>query len=313
MNGRTRARDGRAHGRERRVIVVMAAIAVMAAGTAAVRAGRVAQPHSVLVAVTDSEGHPVAGLGPADFVVEAGPLPGRVATARPATDAPAVVIVADHLRGPESLQAYRAALRRVVAQLRERHPDARIGLMTGSQEGAAAPPLFNATADAAAIDEQIERYYGTTATAPLVEAILVAARTLRSASNARRLVIAVSNDWIASGVPPRRVADVLRETGSQLWALELWPTPRNDVSDEEAVLREVTEMSGGRRVTMIGLNAGLAVDRLMTAVLSQYVVTYELPGQAQGLGPEEPLRVGVRRDGVQVSASGWVNGPAGAP
>lgn len=255
----------------------------------------------VFVNVTDSAGRVVPDLEPSDLVVELDGVPGVVTEVARATEEPAVVVLVDESISGDRVNPVRAALAAVVSRLASAQPGARLGLAVGPGEGDLTPRVVSMQ-ERAEIQAGIERFSAPSFSTPLLERLIVAARGVGRESSPRRFVLLITHDPIRGATAPQQVGEAFRAAGASLWVLHLWPVPSSAVTDEETVLRELPPRTGGRRVTFQGQNVAPIAASLVNQMLAQYVVTYAPPPSAAA---GAVLRVGVRREGVVVSAPAW--------
>jgi hypothetical protein len=177
-----------------------------------------------------------------------------------------VVVVSDGLNSQHDVQPARAVLREIVGTIAGRSPDARVGLMTGPDEGTPAPALIGVTPSRADLDRALDRFAPPSFTTPLLEKIVVASRALATEASPRRAVIVVAHNATIGSLSLERTAEALRAAGAQLWVLDLWPPPQRYVNDEETALREIPPLSGGRRVTWRGMDPAPGARALLDAL-----------------------------------------------
>lgn len=276
-------------------------LALLVAVAGATGAARALPPHSVYVSVAGVDGHPLTSLTVQDFVVSVDGRDQAVLNVRPATDSLSLVLVVDQLYvADQSLLQVRKALQEVVESVRQQNRTARIGLSSQTSP----PKLVSVTEEAHALDRTVSGFFPSPDAAPLLEGIIDATGVLAKESTNRRVVLAItSHRAIDFSVGAQRISDALRHTRSALWAVELWPTAGGrETRDEAAVLDVVTGLSGGQHATIYDATAlPKTTQQMVDLLLSQYVVTYA-PPPPSGSGA---LRVGVKRDRVEVIAPRW--------
>jgi hypothetical protein len=171
------------------LVVVIAVADITAQSTSA------ADTRKVLVSVTDAGGAPVLGLTAADFVVQFDGVDQPVLLAEPAREPLSVVVIADGV-DPGSAQPVRAALRLVLASLRQEAPDARVGLTL--TEAAFRPRMMSVSGEADVLDRTIARFFETGRASPLFESFMFATEALARETTGRRVVLAmrVKRSWV---------------------------------------------------------------------------------------------------------------------
>lgn len=249
----------------------------------------------VLVAAADAKGVPVRDLSPAEFIVRVDGKDATIIGAAPAVEPLSIVVVTEGF-SRSSISDARTTLRAVVAAARRQHPDSRVGLMVG--DGATPPHMLVVSEKADQLEREISRFFESPNT-PLLDGILVAARTLSVEKSPRRLILAVTvGGGGGSTITPLRVAQEVRDAGAVLWALELGGG-RALGSSEGRVLAEVTKSSGGHRETFALTSAAAQLDRVIGVIGAQYAVTFEAPTAG------EVTAVAVRRRGLTIYAPVW--------
>lgn len=279
-----------------RIAVVVLALGAASSGLTFASNGASEQARRMFVSVTGSGGVPVAGLGPADFVVRVEGKDASIITAAPATEPLSIVVVTEGFQSSIISDA-RNALRAIVVEARAQHPESRVGLMLA--DGAAAPDMHVVSEDAPLLEREISRFFESSRNTPLLDAVLVAAARLSGETGTRRVILAVTVGASDSSViAPVRVAQAVKDAGAALWAVEVG-RGRELGSPEGTVLSEVTKSSGGRREasSLAALSAGLR--NLVAVIGAQYLVTFESPVAG------DVSTVGVRRAGLSVHAPAW--------
>lgn len=255
-----------------------------------------ATPGVVYVAVARDD-HPVAGLSASDFVVKAGGQDEPVLSAEAAKD-PISLLIFVQTR-PDDTSLTRAALRSMLAQVRQLNPEARVALSNGP----ATPPFFEATTQAGMLDRTIGALYTEPDLGTIVERVPEFTRHLAEEPSRRRIILAITPPGLTHGrqLTPDTGPD-LQKCGCQLWGIEVGQVG-GTVIDHDEVYSDLIAQSGGRESTVYGAPLLDAMLRQMASLfLSQYRVTYQHPDSVKPL----TLRVGVRgQKGAQVYAPGW--------
>jgi len=253
---------------------------------------------SAYVSVVDSHQRPIDGLGAGDFVVRVDGTDASVVDARRATTPIALAITID--TDIRDALAAREALRAVIDRVRDELGTSRVGL-TRYDFGVT---LDDVALAAGSLITQFDRQ--STDGVELLPGVIGSAKILAAEASDRRAVLAISRaDWVnplQEGPFAKDVIGALRQSHSSFWSVAI--TPPNDRGDtmSEQIISLSSLMTGGR-VEAILDKAALkpAVDRMITTVIAQYVLTYRLPANFS----KGDLRVGVRRDGASVRAPAW--------
>ncbi|HYN08194.1 MAG TPA: hypothetical protein VES67_12450 [Vicinamibacterales bacterium] len=263
-----------------------------------VRVSAQASSSVTYVAVADAGGTPVLGLAAKDFAVRVDDRDQTVLDVRPAAEPVSLVFVID--LHTDDILSVRAAMTSVVDALRERSPATRVGVRLLQSRGVA----FASVQDAAAMDRLVGQVIsgGYSFLPDIVEA----ANALEKETTMRRVVLAMVSLEPRTGgrserLEPQQIAGALKATGTALWGVEI--APSGGITWTETVMARVTHLSGGRGETINNtLSLAKTARGLTDLLLSQYAVTYTLPLPPTGPGD---LLIGVRRNGVKVTAPAW--------
>jgi hypothetical protein len=248
------------------------------------------------VSVIGPDGSPISGLGPNDFLVRRGAHAGRVQSVSTADATPSVIIMPLGL-GVPWLSDSRGLMRTATDAIRERFPDARVGLMV--RDGATAPAMRHVTQEADALTTDIDRFFSHN-NAPLLDSLVVAADTLAREPNTRRVIITayVGTSDLVDGLSLTRVAKAVRDSGASLWVLQVGGGLPLGSADGQ-VLDLVPVSSGGRRISSSLPSLVPLTRQTIDLIAGQYLVAYDAPAV------DAPVRIGVRRDDVTVLAPNW--------
>lgn len=286
--------------RLRRILVLCVLTAIVAiAAESPLGAG--AQGRPLYVAVTDSKGEPKAGLTAADLVVEVNGKAAAVASIAPAAEPVSIVVVTEGIRR-DAISEIRKMMKAVVVGARAIHPDSRVGLMI--EDGAAAPKMHTATADAQALDATIGRFFESSPNAPLLDSIMIAAQTLSFEKHARRVIVVVTRgqeDAQTDVMSPVKLSQAVRASGASLWALDLGGRDAPTGAAELRVLSDVTAISGGRRERSTVASVTSLTERILATLRGQYAITLE-----DGVAPRAASpKVSTRTKDLKVLAAAW--------
>ena len=280
------------------ILGVFNALAVAAVDGLLAAASQVRRP--LYVAVTNSQDEPQIGLTAADFVIEVNGKPAAVSRVEPAAEPVSVVVITEGL-GQDVISETRRMMKAVVAGARAIHPDSRVGLML--QDGAAVPRMHPVNADAAALDNEISRFFESSRNAPLLDSILTASRTLSTERNVRRAILAVTWGFQAQSDvrSPVLVANSVRASGASLWVLDLGGRGAAMEASELRVLSDATSMSGGRRERTTLPSIAPLTERIMATLRGQYAITLE-----DGIAPRAASpKVSTRTRDLKILAPAW--------
>ena len=251
--------------------------------------------------ITDTSGTPVPGLSAADFVVQLNGAEVPVTAAAAATEPLSLVFLTSGVPQAGALET-RRTMEAILDLIVAHNPESRVGLML--EQGGPAPVMHNVRDADGALKRSISHFVGSHDTAPLLESIITAARTLRTEPTSRRVILALSegDKSQADVAAPNTVFTALREAGASLWSLDYgWGS--TTTTSEQRVLTDGARMSGGRRDALRPASMPGRINRLVEAILSQYSVSFTVP---PGLSLHAQLRVGVRRDKGTVLAPVWM-------
>ncbi len=253
------------------------------------------------VAVIDAKGTAVTQLTVNDFLVRLGGEPVSVTGLTRAVGPLGLVVIADVDTDAPVLEV-RGAVRKLLNALPQQHPGSMVGLMLRSDAGTVV--MRHANEDLARLHEDVSHFVKAEGNAPLIERVVVGAGTLAELPVSRRIIITISSVGDHGGdtfVAPNRIVRRLLDDGVSMWAFDMaGPTWRAASSGEARVMVDAARLSGGRYQAVRPSGLGAAIDRLMTIIGAQYLLTYGSEG-----GGSQTLGVGVRQDGVTVLAPAW--------
>lgn len=279
-------------------LLILAALGLWPAGqTAGVE-------RRVHVVIADAKGVPVRGLTAADFSVQVDDVRQTIVSVEPATDPPSVLILTDRLGQtsdyrPADLQR---AVGNFIKRLRATHADSRFALTTFEGVLVQAVKFSDQQAD---LVQMLGRLTPVTS-APLVEALTDACRTVRFAPTTRRAILLMFAAYRPDeGLTRNDIAsEMCRLSGASLWTLEARASDGRNLRNaaREMAVDQISQWSGGMHeliTTARMLDATAAV--MAELIASQYVITYS-PG---GGTPQSRLTVGVNARDAFVLAPLW--------
>lgn len=292
------------------VLAARLAVAFVAAALAAPSASAQQQPGEaqIHISVTGEDGKAVTVLKQDIAVTEDGQAR-EVLRLEQATAPPHIALLVDDSQAAQSAIAEtRAGLRRFVATVLDKEPQAQIALISFGER----PTLL---VDYTSSREQLERGVTRIFARPgsgayMLEAIVSATRGIVKRNLPRPHIVVVGTEGIEfSNDSSSRVLEALADSGAAMWALTLTSGPRAGDTDETRqraiVLGKGTTDSGGRQYQVLANTAiGVRLDAVANHIFNQYVVTF---GRPETLMPPKDLKVTVSVPGAEVLS------PATAP
>jgi hypothetical protein len=297
--------------RYRAVRIGLAALLVIpapAAPAGAAATAGTAATERVFVTVLDRQGAPVTGLQAADFTVRIDDVDQEVVSAGRAATPASIVLLTDQLGlSPNYTHVeIREAMAAFVKTMRDGDPSTAFSLLTFDGPIRAVTP-FKSTP--LTLDRAIDRLLGSAPDSVFLDAVIEAARWLRSAPTERRIMFTILSAYRPDQSTERSddTGDRLRDSKASLWAVEAV----RDVAHggnyasqpRELVLESGTRQSGGGRAT-VTTRQGLApaARGIAELILAQYEVTYTAGTRKNA----SRLQVGVTRPVGRVLAPRWL-------
>lgn len=258
---------------------------------------------TAVVTVLDARGLPVVGLAPEAFSAESGGEAAAVASAASAQDASlglSVVLAIDTSGSmAAALPDAQAAARAFVEKL---GPNDRVAIVTF---GEAVTPLVGFTSDRVALNTGID---GLTAVGDttLYEAVQTSAYIANSSDTPRTAVVLLTD-----GQNDTQISTVTADEA--LASADLSTVPFYTIgfgsAPDEGFLRGLAERTRGEYRPASSGDVALVYENLAGVLRSQYVLTIDAPGEADGA--ESSLRVNARVGELVASASaGFTRGTA---
>lgn len=261
----------------------------------------------IFVSVTDAKGKPVKGLTKADFTAKLDGADQEVLSVQPATEPASIVILTDRLGIVATYPAYEAhaALSQFVKGIRTGIPDSQMALMTFD---GTVITLNSFSSSAAELDRNLGKLTSMSQDAVLLDGLYEAAKVLRTAPTARKVIFTVVAGYRPdqSNVRNDTLGEVLRLSGAQLWAIEVRSAQGGNWANNarEQVLDRSTHLSGGVIDIVASPNGLEAMCRQMAEQLAgQYDLTY---GPGGGVSASQ-LTVDVKQTGLKVLAPIWTD------
>jgi VWFA-related protein len=261
----------------------------------------------IFVSVTDAKGKPVKGLTKADFTAKLDGADQEVLSVQPATEPASIVILTDRLGIVATYPAYEAhaALSQFVKGIRTGIPDSQMALMTFD---GTVITLNSFSSSAAELDRNLGKLTSMSQDAVLLDGLYEAAKVLRTAPTARKVIFTVVAGYRPdqSNVRNDTLGEVLRLSGAQLWAIEVRSAQGGNWANNarEQVLDRSSHLSGGMIDIVASPNGLEAMCRQMAEQLAgQYDLTY---GPGGGVSASQ-LTVDVKQTGLKVLAPIWTD------
>ena len=261
----------------------------------------------IFVSVTDAKGKPVKGLTKADFTVKLDGADQEVLSVQPATEPASIVILTDRLGIVATYPAYEAhaALSQFVKGIRTGIPDSQMALMTFD---GTVITLNSFSSSAAELDRNLGKLTSMSQDAVLLDGMYEAAKVLRTAPTARKVIFTVVAGYRPdqSNVRNDTLGEVLRLSGAQVWAIEVRSAQGGNWANNarEQVLDRSSHLSGGMIDIVASPNGLEAMCKQMAEQLAgQYDLTY---GPGGGVSASQ-LTVDVKQTGLKVLAPIWTD------
>lgn len=281
----------------RRVSVAAALLAGLAALPVVLHAQ--AQQRIVFASAVDSKGVPVAGLGPADFVVKEDKLTREVLTVAPAADPMQIALLVDNSRAAD--QYIRDLRESTAAFINTIGADP-----TGAKHQVAVitigeRPTINTdyTTDLAKAVTGTQRIFAAPDSgAYLLDGIIETSKGIRKREAPRPVIVAVITAGPdLSDRPYQSVLEPLKDSGAALHVLVVGRPVTGD-NDRLMVLDAGTRDTGGRYDTVLtGTGLTSRLKQLADELTHQYKVTYARP---QTLIPPDRVSVSAAKPGLTI-------------
>jgi hypothetical protein len=243
------------------------------------------QQKTALVTVVADANGPIADLTAKDFVVREDRATREVVAAERSTEPLFIVLLVDTTQPPIGVtpptQDLRKALSSFLTIIKGATPGAEIAVMDFAGAAVTNIPF---TAETEAVDKHIQRLFpNRQADAVLIEAMVDAGKMLSDKQTPRRAIVSVdfnSPDTSAERTM-KQAAENIRKAGATVWSVSVRGTSSSSSAREE-VLNVVTRASGGMRVTAVEASGLESMLRSVAhSILSQYIVTFTRPGNAE--------------------------------
>jgi hypothetical protein len=292
----------------RLVLMSTLAAACAVAGARELEAQAGLRERTIFVSAVDGRGDPVAGLGPADFVIQEDGRAREVLRVTPATEAIDIALLIDTSASAErAIASIRDGVRRFTAQMAVGNQIAIVGL-------ADRPTIL---ADYSSSEERLAQGIGRLfamngSGMTLLDAIVEVSAGLRRREAPRAVIVPVMTNGVEfTNRYARDVIAAVRAAGAGLHAIVVGHLPVLSTEDRERAitLDAGARDTGGQHVTLLTESAiESALLRLARELTSQYKVVY---GRPESLIPPDRIEVRPAKPGVTMRGTP-MRGQAGA-
>ena len=275
-------------------------LAFFAAGTLATPIALTAQApqRAMYVSVTDSEGNPVPGLGPSDFLVREDNVQREVLTAGLADEPMQLAVLIDNSQAADSfVRDYREALTAFVTAItnettpKGKHQIALVGL-------AGRPTILrDYSTDQAQLLKSAQSIFAMPNTGTLLlDGIIETSQGIAKREAMRPVIVAITTEGPElSDRPYDFVLRALKASGAVLHVITVG-SPRTSTHDRSMVIDQGTRTTGGRDDDIFTSTALPNLLKKLAAELThEYRITYARP---QTLIPPETVTVAATKPGL---------------
>jgi VWFA-related protein len=255
-----------------------------------------ARERVIYTSVVDTDGEPVTGLGPNDFVVREDGVRREVLRVTPAIDPIAIALLPDNSQAAsDEVRDIRDGLTAFVQQMHKQNDIAVISL-------ADRPTILqDYTRNLELLKAAIGRLFAMPGSGmTLLDAFVEVSRGIEKREEPRAVMVPVITDGTEfSNRHYREVLDALKRSGAAVHAVTIgtFPTSMADpIRNRAQVLDEGPRITGGQRVSLLASMAvPKALERLARELSNQHKVVY---GHPQSLLQPESVTVTVSRPGL---------------
>jgi hypothetical protein len=239
---------------------------------------------AALVTVLSETGAPLRELTAKDFIVKEDGKKREVIGARLAPEQLTVALMLDTAQPARGAalptQELRTAATAFVQTIHGFEPNARIALWQFASAAIATVDFTNKAEDLASAISRL--FPNLQSTAVLMDAVEAVGKQLAEKPTSRRAMVTVDFNSPEGSTDGKlqKAADSVTNSGATLWAASVRPGPGTSGNREE-LLDTMTKASGGKRFMAADALALQAILKKVAASLtSQYVVTFNHPGEA---------------------------------
>jgi len=275
---------------------LLAATATAATSARSIGAQAGERERTLYVSVVDSNGAPVEGLGPDEFIVREDGVRREVLRVSRAVEPIDIAILADNSAGTDDeIVNIRDGLAAFVKRMHDEHPIAIVGL-------AGRPTIFsNYTTSVTQLTAAIGRLFPETGSGMmLLDALVEISRGLGKRESDRAVILPVLTDGPEfSNLHYQNVVDALKTARAAMHAVTIGtfgPSFADELRNREIVLDRGPRATGGQRVVLLSsMGTKQALEKIARELEAQYKVVY---GRPTSLIPPETLDVSVTRAGL---------------
>ena len=259
----------------------------------------------VYVTVMDSNGAPVADLGPADLTVKEGGKEREIARAVPASARMRLTLAIE-----ERLVADSSVRMAMFEFMKRTAESADIRLVT---IGLRNTTVVDYTGSLEVLVTAINKFsLNPSRDSNVAEGVLEIADHYAATKPDRPVLLVLALSGGQAGVQPRTVLEKLRQSAALMYSVTLAGASEtggvgtlSDQSGREQVLGEGPKQSGGRRIEVPSTGAfSRSLQQVADELRAQYAITYVLP---DGVKPDRRFDISAKRKGIRLRA------PSGIP
>lgn len=265
------------------VFVCLGLLVLLMTPDVAVRAAPAQQgvERQLVLTVLDEDGAPMTDLETEQFVVLEDGAMRPVTASRVATEAMSIVLMVDMSQPPfgETLdiRSIRTAVSAFISTVHAAQPATRIQLVEVA--GAATVRVKFSNESEELLESAGRLFQSQQGGAPMIEAVIDAARDLRGEENSpRRVIISVDRDSPdSSRVLPEDVTRAINDAKASIYAISIRAQGRGSAMREEMLAYLTDEFAGTMQTARVLTPLEDMLTRLGQALTSQYLVTYTRP------------------------------------
>ena len=296
--------------RNRVLLLPLVAVLALVAGVGA--RAQSAVDKSIFVSVVDASGKPVKDLTAAEFQIREDNMMREVVGVKPATQPLAIQLLMDTSEnaggstgmaaGVDIVRDIRTSLIGFSRHVTTSSPDSQIAIM---EFGQAAIQVANYTSKFEDLEKAINRLFPKPKAASVLhEALIEASKSLGRQKTPRRAIVVLNVEpgEEQSREQPNDILKAIQASGASLWVVHIQKSEgRNSARD--LVLGRLTQITGGRRESIVGQSAIEGyLKAYADALMNQYEITYKRP---ESRTPAQQTLVGITRAGLRLHANAF--------